>query len=435
MEPIPFKSGFLREFPSRNLILGIMFLLVPLASMAQVLTLNSCLDSARSFMPLLRQQPLLQRKLQDQLSNYASLNLPGISAFGQGSYQSDVPGLPFKVPGFKGLNIPKDQYRVGLELDQPVYDGGLARARGSQARSQERVQEQQLDLNLNQYQRKIVETYFQSLLAQEQLITVGSTLSLLREKARVLESAIRNGTRQPNDLYEIQTEILRQERNQLSLSASLNSGLSVLTLMTGSHEKDSILAIPVPAPRTGGSLDANPTLKLLQAEEIQTRTSGALFHSERMPRISFFGQAGIGSPNPLNFFQSSSALFYQAGLRAQWSVWDWGTFRREQQDIRLEQGMQELQREQSLIDLKSQVSDISHQDSFLRDMQQKDDTILQYRARIRINASHQLDQGTITPTDYLDQVIQEEQARLQEVLDRIELDKNDYLLGLEQGNY
>lgn len=99
---------------------------------AQVtVTLDECQQLARENYPLIKRYDLIRQTTDFTVSNIMKGWLPQISAAAQATYQSDVMTLPDALQGMlaqqgydvKGLK--KDQYRVAIDVNQTVYDGGL----------------------------------------------------------------------------------------------------------------------------------------------------------------------------------------------------------------------------------------------------------------------------------------------------------------------
>jgi outer membrane protein TolC len=404
------------------------------AAKAQSIDLYTCLDSAKTVMPLLKQKPLLQQELQNKLAIYSNTYLPALSANGQASYQSDVPSLPFKIPGFSGLNIPKDQYKMYLQLSQPIYDAGMSKAQKEVATASTATSLQQLEVSLNAYQQQIVTVYFQTLLAEAQINIVRETIGVLQQKEQSVNGAYQNGAGQQNDVLNIQASIIDEEKNLASLQNAETTGLQILSLLTGIDTRNKTLQIPASVNNISYDITKNPSLVLINTEQKNVLASNDLYHSERLPHISLFGQAGMGDPNPYNFFKSSNSPFYIAGVQANWNIWDWHTSARERDNLQLQSQMLEAEKEQTTMNINTTVIQLTKENDYLQQMLLKDDTLISLKKQIRDNAAHQLDEGVITSNDYLQDVVDAQQAEIQQQIDQLNINKNQILLQLENGN-
>ena len=93
-------------------------------------TLEECQQAAEANYPLIRQYGLIEKTTELTVANIQKGWLPQISASAQATYQSDVMSWPDQMKGmFTGMGIDmkglkKDQYRVGIDVNQTLYDGG-----------------------------------------------------------------------------------------------------------------------------------------------------------------------------------------------------------------------------------------------------------------------------------------------------------------------
>ena len=97
-------------------------------SLAQ--TLEECQQAAQQNYPLIRQYDLIEKTTDLTVSNIMKGWLPQVSASAQATYQSDVASFPDRMQalydqiGLEMKGLKKDQYRVGIDINQTVYDGG-----------------------------------------------------------------------------------------------------------------------------------------------------------------------------------------------------------------------------------------------------------------------------------------------------------------------
>ena len=112
----------------KKTILTIAMTVLTVASQAQ--TLEECQQAAERNYPLIRQYGLIEKTTALTVANIQKGWLPQISASAQATLQSDVVSWPDQMQGLyqqmgldmKGLK--KDQWRVGIDINQTLYDGG-----------------------------------------------------------------------------------------------------------------------------------------------------------------------------------------------------------------------------------------------------------------------------------------------------------------------
>ena len=145
LQRITCRSVFCRTFAvSTNIIIMrrlILFLfLLPLTALAQ--TLEACQQAAERNYPLIREYGLIEQSTGLTLSNICKGWLPQLSVSAQATVQSDVTAFPpqmqalYEQMGLEMEGLGKGQYRMGIDVQQTLYDGGNMESRKEVARRQ-----------------------------------------------------------------------------------------------------------------------------------------------------------------------------------------------------------------------------------------------------------------------------------------------------------
>ena len=148
-------------------------MLLPLLAHGQ--TLEECQQAAERNYPLIRQYGLIEKTTDLTVSNLSKGWLPQVTASAQATYQSDVVAWPdqmqtiYQQMGLDMKGLKKDQYKVGIDVQQMVFDGGAISSQRDIAREQGRVQEAQTEVTLYQVRRRVNEMYFGLLMLDEQI--------------------------------------------------------------------------------------------------------------------------------------------------------------------------------------------------------------------------------------------------------------------------
>ena len=104
-------------------------------------TLEECQQAAERNYPLIRQYGLIEKTTELTVSNIQKGWLPQVSASAQATYQNDVVSFPdemqalYQQMGINMKGLTKDQYRVGIDVQQTVFDGGAIRSQKEIARA------------------------------------------------------------------------------------------------------------------------------------------------------------------------------------------------------------------------------------------------------------------------------------------------------------
>ena len=227
----------------RNIIVGIMML--PLLLQAQ--TLEECQRAAEQNYPLIKQYELIEKTTELTVANIQKGWLPQISASAQATYQSDVAAWPDQMkPMMAGMGLDmkglkKDQYRVGIDVQQIIYDGGAISNQKAIAREQGMVQAAQTEVNLYQVRKRVNEMYFSLLLLDEQLLLNKDLQELLAGNEKKLASMVKNGTAAESDLQNVKAERL----NVIQQATNLESKKRMLLAMNTALSKSTVFVFSV----------------------------------------------------------------------------------------------------------------------------------------------------------------------------------------------
>jgi outer membrane protein TolC len=138
-----------------------------------------------------------------------------------------------------------------------------------------------------------------------------------------------------------------------------------------------------------------------------------------LPRVYGFGVAGYGNPG-YNMFKEGSAFFYTVGAKVTWNFWNWNQTDREKQILDLNSHV--IENQKNAYDLANKalvqqyLADVAKADELLK----SDDEIINLRKSITRSAASQLENGTLTSTEYITEQLAEEQALLTRNLHQVQ---------------
>ena len=224
----------------KKIMISLALIILSSGSWAQ--TLEECQQAAEKNYPLIKQYGLIAKTTQLTVKNIQRGWLPQVTASAQATYQSTVTAWPERMQSMyqqMGLNmkgLSKDQYKIGIDLQQTIYDGGAISSQRNIAQQEGKVQEAQTETNLYQVRRRVNEMYFSLLLLNEQIQLNEDVKTLLLSSERKLSAMVKGGTAATSDLdnvraerlsVEQQNENLKQQKQMLQRMLSVFCGLEV----------------------------------------------------------------------------------------------------------------------------------------------------------------------------------------------------------------
>jgi outer membrane protein TolC len=385
--------------------------------------LYGCFEAVEEHHPSARQKPLIHQQTLLELQNLQARWFPSAELQVQASYQSETveidPDLPFDAD-FPSPS--RDQYKATLEISQMIYDGGATSASKKAERVGEKLGKQSVEVDLYQVKDHVMEAYFGILLLKKQKAILQATREELTQRRQSLEAAVENGALLPSDLQSIRAEELKLAQNLDETEAQIRASYQVLSELTGLELE---VATPLKLPRAGrrGNLSyQRPENLLYDLKARQIQTTQQVIRSQRLPKISAFGQLGYGKPG-LNMLNDEFGTFYYVGARLSWNIWDWRQNSRQRQVKQLERQKVAAQEESFNRQVDVQLARIDASISRYEKALERDSQIVDLRRQITQSSKSKLENGVITSSDYISDLNLLTRARINRERHRIELVK------------
>lgn len=417
----------------RWVVIGLLGVLIGVPSWAQ--TLEECQQLACDHYPEIRQYDLIRQSEQYDLSNAARSWLPQVSFSAQATWQNRVPEFPSALSGMldqagvslRGLD--KDQYKVALEVNQTIWDGGQSQAdrRVIEATADEHRQATEVDLYA--VKGRVNDLYFGILLLEERLGQTDLTIALLQSNLDKVRSLVTNGVAMQTDADAVEAELLSIQQQRVQIEASRASYRRMLELFIGQR-----LAERLKRPELVGAVSgesARPELAWIDAQQERLTAQELSAKSATRPRFGVFAQGYYGYPG-LDYFAGmvSTDWTWNAliGVKMSWNFGAYYTKKNRLSNLRVAQQQLDIQRDVFLFNTDLQVAEEQGNISRLRRALADDDRIVALRRSVREAAESKLRNGVIDTNDLLRKITDEASARSARSLREVELLKAIYEL-------
>ena len=416
--------------------------LTMLPMLAQGQTLDDCQQAAEKNYPLIQQYGLIEKTTQLTVANIQKGWLPQVSAQAQATYQSDVTAWPSDMKammsgmGIDMRGLTKDQYRVGIDVQQTIYDGGVIGSQKRIAREQGKVQAAQNEVHIYNVRKRVNEMYFGLLLIDEQIKLNTDLQTLLAGNERKLESMTKRGTAAESDLQSVKAERLNavQKGNELaSQKQMLQRMLSTFCgIEVNNIQKPQVKADGGGLMSEGRGLMAEnhrPELKVLDAQISVLNAQEKALNAALMPKVGVFAQGFYGYPG-LNMFEDMMrhkwSLNGIIGARVTWNIGALYTRKNDKAKLQLQRDMTENSREVFLFN--NNLEQIQQNENIERYQKliAHDGEIISLRQAVRKAAESKLAHGIIDVNDLVREINQEHAACVQQSVHEIEMLKEIY---------
>lgn len=403
--------------------------LLPFATYAQ--TLEECQQAAEQNYPLIRQYDLIKKTTYLTVSNIAKGWLPQVSASAQVTYQSDVAGFPdqmqnlYQQIGLDMKGLTKDQYHVGVDINQTVYDGGAISSQKQVAREQGMVQTTQTEVTIYHVRKRVNEMYFSLLLLDEQIQLNKDLQELLGGSERQLTSMVKGGTAAECDLQKVKAERLNVVQQAVSLESQKKMLLTMLSTFCGIE----VSHIQKPTFTEINNENNRPELRLFEAQLRLYDAQEKALNAAIMPKLGVFAQGFYGYPG-YNMFEDMMkhnwSLNGMIGARLTWNIGALYTRKNDKAKIQIQRELTENNRDVFLFNNHQEQIQQNEEIARYKKIMANDEEIIALRSSVRKAAESKLSHGIIEVNDLVKDLNAENAAKVQQSIHEIEMLKLIY---------
>lgn len=389
---------------------------------------------------MIRQYGLIENATQATVSNISKGWLPQVTASAQATLQSDVTAWPEQMQGMmKGLGVDieglkKDQYRIGIDIQQTIYDGGAISSQKEIARRQGEVEEAQTEVTMYQVRRQVNEMYFALLLVNEQMKQNADLQELLAGNEKKLASMFERGTAAESDYLNVKAERLGVAQQRTNLEVQQQALKRMLSTFCG-IEVNTLTKPLMPVVEQQTSL--RPELKTIDAKLRLADAREKAFDAALMPRLGVFAQGWYGYPG-LNLFEDMMrhrwSLNAIVGARISWNIGALYTRKNDKMKLNVQRSMIDVERQTFLFNNNLEQIQQNENIERYRRLMADDDEMISLRSNIRKAAESKLSHGIIDVNDLVRELNAENAARVQKSVHEIEMLKEIYDLKFTTNN-
>lgn len=408
--------------------------LIMLSSVSRAQTLEECQQAAEKNYPLIKQYGLIAKTTQLTVKNIQKGWLPQLTASAQATYQSAVTAWPesmqtmYQQMGLSMKGLRKNQYKIGVDLQQTIYDGGAISSQRNIAQQEGKVQEVQTETNLYQVRRRVNEMYFSLLLLNEQIQLNEDVKALLQSSEKKLFAMVKGGTAATSDLDNVRAERLSVEQQNENLKQQKLMLQRMLSVFCGLEVNDTQKPAPI---QIATSVSNRPEMRLYNSQLELTEAKEKALDTQLRPKLGLFAQGFYGYPG-LNIFEDMMnrkwSLNGIVGVKLSWNVSAFYTHKNDKARLNAQREMIENAREVFLFNNKLEEIQQSENISRYQTMMKSDDEIIVLRTNVRKAAESKLAHGIIDVISLLREINNENAAKTQQSIHEIDMLKEMYNL-------
>jgi outer membrane protein TolC len=407
----------------------LIILLAPFTAFSQrIMTLRECYDMAMSATPIAAEREAYSQISMVRDKNLSKGWLPTLDASGSFIYNSSVVDMTdvlgaIPIPGIADLikPLPHEQYKLIVDINQVIYDGGAIKGARALEKADLNINEKQTETDLYKLRGQINGYYFNLLLLDRQKELLQSYHELITKRMVSMNSALASGVILKSDIDVLASEKIKLEQQISENEIRKASLLKILSGLTGTEiDASTEFVLPTPGKELSGEL-LRPELQIFDLRKEQLDASLQVIQSKRMPKALGFATLGYGNPPGSNFFKDEFAPYYILGASIKWNIFDWNRAKNEKQVISLQQNIIDSRKSELTDNLNRLLDAKGAEISNLSSLLESDSELIALRKRITAAAESQFENGTITATDYMNEMTAERQALINYEIHKINL--------------
>jgi outer membrane protein TolC len=405
------------------LVLFLIFYGFTIAQQPQALSLDSCRVLALKHNPLAQQAGLYasMQQIKDEATGHGYF--PQVAINGQATWQSEVTSLPIHIPNVDIPTLSQDNYRLSLDINQLIWDGGVLK-------SQQQLDISLLEINLTEVETAnlrmielVDQTYFAILIFTEREKLIQLAMDEIQSRLAKVRAGIDNGAVLPSNADVLDAELIGMEQNLTELRHGKMTAIYKLGALTGVQMSTGVmLENPDITDLPEFKAWIRPEYKLFSLQQKRLDDQIQMTGLKLMPRFSAFSNLGYGRPG-LNMLSNNFEPFAMLGVRMNWNFWDWNITKKSKEVLGIQKQITDTQRQYWELNQDVVLNSIKQEILKIENQLAADYRIVSLRQSVANAAAAQLDSGVITASDFLTEQNALTKARLNQGINIILLQR------------
>jgi len=411
----------------RILSLLLVFLVVSNLYAQKQISLQECFDFVVIHHPVYAQKALKAENSQIEVENYKKDLLPQFILKGRATYQNEVISLPFNIPNMDIPQLSKDQYKMTLELNQAIYRGGIYEKQKNLEELKQILEQLEVDQNLYNIKNEVKNLFVTVVLLDKQNKIIESYEQRLKAKQKEIQALIEEGVILETSADRILVELIKAKQQKDEIAIKRGALIENLEILTG-QELNGDIELCLNQPQVEDQQQERLEFQYMLETQNKLEYSKNLIDVQKLPIISAFAQGGYGRPG-FNYLSDNFSEFWMVGLNFQWKILNWNKHNNQKQLLDLNIQVIESQKQDFERNIDMALNQMRSEIEKWEVVLQSDPEVIRLRTNVAENASHQMNQGVITTSAYIEELQTLSQAEIDMKIHEIQLinSKLDYL--------
>lgn len=402
----------------------------------QSISVEYLLEKAKNYKLIANQKSAQSDIFTKQTSLANKTYLPQSTLTGRASWQSEVTSLPINLPGIEVPELPQDQYKVALDVNQMLWDGGRSARQKDLLTQRNNLEMINLELKQSEINQLIINQFLQVTLAEKLIKTLNLNLLELDNNIERVNAAIENGISIPQDLHMLEIHRIKLVSNKEKQEASKLAALENIALWTELSLDELLEAQFDDSAVNPASNNQRKELNLLDAQSSLVELNKNMAFAQNMPVIAAFVNLGYGRPG-LNFLSPDFEFYGIFGVQLSIPLTNYytGKNKLDRQIASLQQSKISVQKELLTHQIKTQSTQLESQIDYTENLIIHDNEIIEYWKDIIKTSNIQWENGEKSTMDYLNEVNKKDLAIQEKIIHETQLTNLIFQQRILNGQY
>lgn len=407
----------------RLIIISVLALLGMGLHAQEIIALDTCIAHAYQKLEFEQMSQSYSESAELAKKNVSNNWYPKLVLDGSFTYQNENINIPLEspVPGFVAPVAPLNINRLVVNISQTIYDGSVSSGLKKVEEAKYNTYQKQVEIDKIQAKAKVTQLFVSANLMDANILILKDKKIIVEKRLEVLKKAADAGATPLINVKMLEAEIMQLDQILLEAMYSSKSMRASLSELTGLDISDStILEMPNPTLVHSNDVSQRAEIQLMDAQMQSMDAQSDFSGSNRLPKISAFASLGAGSPG-YDIFKDEIAPMAMVGLKLNWSIWDWNKTSNQKQVLTINKSVIQNKKSQATTQFISELRTQEIEIEKLTQLLAQDEDVIRIREEITLIKAVELENGTITSTEYLNELNKENEAKLNLELHQLKL--------------
>lgn len=383
---------------------------------SEKVTLEECYELALKNSTLAKRNEISRSTADSRVKDAGSAYIPSAAINGLLSYQSEVVSIP--LPSLDPLK--NEQYRMTLDIEQLIWDGGASAATKDISTSILGTELKMGDIDELNLRDRVSGLFLAVVLLKENKEIVKVHIDMIERNIKMFNSMKQYGTATKGSIVKFESERLTAEQHLIEIKYNRFKIIESLSIITGKVFTPNMEYLLPSESYIANSNSNRPEYQLFDMQRDVVDNRMKFLKSYNNPKISAFASGGIGLPG-LDMLRTTPGWYYVVGLKLSVPLTNWKSTKHKKVEYMNDKRLLDVKQSDFARDNSIAIASSIQEIEKYKSITLVDDKIVEKRKEVVDIEEVRLKNGIVTTNDYITVLNQYKESMLTKSLNKIKL--------------